>query len=157
MANLSLEVKKILKELEDHMQSKEDLDFVKTQIFNLYNAFFEEINNMEELANSRMAELAQAQVNMEEKFINIEKSLKNIEKDIYLDDEENMDDDDDYEFAIVCPYCNKEFVIDVDAIQGEVICPECKNEIELDWGDNSCSHEGCEGCSHDCHEEDDDM
>ena len=53
--------------------------------------------------------------------------LRNISNDIY-------EDEDDFE--IVCPYCNFEFIADIDESKTEIICPECENVIELDWGDN---------------------
>ena len=80
--------------------------------------------------------------------------VDHIEKDIY--------DEDGFDFEIVCPYCNYEFVIDVDDNKTEVQCPECKNIIELDWNGGE-DEEGCNGSCHGCsgcddvEDEDDDM
>ena len=71
----------------------------------------------------------------------------------------------DFDFEIVCPYCNYEFVIDVDENKTEIECPECNNLIELDWSgdvDDEPSAGGCLGDCHGCHgcgseDEDDDM
>ena len=43
MSNLNSEFKNILETLENNMKNKEDLEFVKVQIFNLYNMFFDEV------------------------------------------------------------------------------------------------------------------
>lgn len=64
-------------------------------------------------------------------------------KDIY--------EDEDYDFEIVCPYCNHEFVADIeDELKEEIECPECHNKIELDWDgeDDDCCSGGCCGCGH---------
>ena len=154
MANLSNELKKILDSLETTIKDKETLENVKVEMFNLYNVFFEELNKMKDLANSRMAEIAESQEKMQSKLEKIEKGIKNIEKDIYMDNES----DDDYDLTITCPYCNKEFVITMDELKEEIKCPECNNEIELDWG-QGCSGDCCSGgCSHHMEDdEDDDM
>lgn len=100
----------------------------------------------------------QNQQELVNKISKMQKVIDKIESDIYLDDE--------FDFEIVCPYCNNEFVIDMDEDRKEVICPECENVIELDWtGDLDedefiCGPEGCKGC-HGCvtfeEEDDDDM
>ena len=87
--------------------------------------------------------------------------IDNIEKDIYSED--------GFDFEIVCPYCNYEFIIDMDENKTEVTCPECSNTIELDWSgdideeENNCSGHcsGCSGCGNvnddENQDEDDDM
>lgn len=92
---------------------------------------------------------------LDNKMIKMETVVKKIESDIYLDE--------GFDFEIVCPYCNYEFVIDLDENKTEVTCPECDNVIELDWtgdisDDFSCGKGGCSGCHGGCeHDEDDDM
>ena len=117
--------------------------------------FYDEVTNLENLANSRMGEMAEKQASLEEKLDTIQKEVKNISVDIYGEDE----DDGEYSLTIACPYCNSEFTIDVDEIDDEVTCPECKQIIELDWG-HECDEDDCSGCGHHCHhddDEDDDM
>ncbi len=88
--------------------------------------------------------------------------IDNIEKDIYSED--------GFDFEIVCPYCDYEFIIDLDENKTEIECPECQNIIELDWtGDideenqNQDKQHGCNGSCHGCSgcdeddDEDDDM
>ena len=67
-----------------------------------------------------------------------------------------------FDFEIVCPYCEYEFIIDADEDKNEVECPECNNTIELDWSGDLCDDEGCSGHCHGCSscgdsDEDDDM
>lgn len=152
--NLNTEFKNILEILEKNIKDPEDLELVKVQIFNLYNLFFEEISKLEEIANSRISEMAQMQANMEEKLKTIEKEVKNISVDIYGEDD---DEEGEYDFTIVCPYCTNEFTLEVDELSNEVTCPECDNVIELDWG-HECDEGECDCCDHNCHhDEDDDM
>ena len=94
------------------------------------------------------------QKELNNKINKLENSINIIESDIYLDYE--------FDLEIVCPYCNNEFMVDIDEDRKEVICPECENVIELDWtgdlDDFECGHEGCSGChgcGHDDIEEDD--
>lgn len=98
--------------------------------------------------------ILQNQQELENRMSKIENSIKRIESDIYLDD--------DFDLEITCPYCNYEFVVDMDEDRKEVTCPECENVIELDWSgdvdDFECGPEGCagcHGCGHDDIEEDD--
>ncbi len=150
MSDINLTMKKIMKSLEEKITDKDTLEIAKTEIFNLYNSFIEEITDLNELANGRMAELAQTQKETNEKIENIEKSLKKIENDIYLDDD---DEDGEYTMGIVCPYCNKEFTVEIDEVadKDEIKCPECKNTIELDWGHDDCD---CDHCSGECEDDD---
>lgn len=154
MSNLNSEFKKILETLENNMKNKEDLELVKVQIFNLYNLFFDEITDLENLANSRISELTQRQVSMEETLKSMEKEVKNIAVDIYGEEES---EDGEYDFTIVCPYCDEEFSLEVDELEDEVKCPNCNETIELDWG-HECDEGSCGSCGHHCHhDEDDDM
>lgn len=95
--------------------------------------------------------ILQNQQELENKINKLEKSMNRIESDIYSDD--------NFDLEIMCPYCNYEFMVDMDEDKKEVICPECENVIELDWtgdldDDFGCGPEGCAGC-HGC--DDDDM
>lgn len=99
-----------------------------------------------------MKEIKQNQKVMNEKMTKMQQVIDHIESDIYSED--------GFDFEIVCPYCEHEFVIDVDESKQEVQCPECKNIIELDWSgelEDTCSGHchGCSGC--DDSDEDDDM
>ena len=153
MADLNVKWKQILNELEENLKNEEDLEFVKTQMFKLYNMFFDEMTRVEEMAYTRMETIAGTQAALEEKVENLENKLSSMEKELFIDDEES-------DFSITCPYCNNEFIADYDELKDEIVCPECNNVIELDWGDDSKEPDGCTGnCSgcklHD--DEDEDM
>src|SRR5699024_5469758 len=112
----------------------------------LYNLFFDEITDLEQTINDRMVEMAQTQLDIEEKLKSMDKSIKNIEKDIYMEDEM---DNGDYDIEIKCTYCNETFTVEMDDLtSAEITCPECNNTIELDWGaDCNCGEDGCDSCS----------
>ena len=150
MSNLNVKFKKILEDLEKNIQNKEDLEYIKVQIFNLYNMFFDEVNRIEEMTASRMETVAASQAALQEKVDKLENEIKSMEKELYIDE--------DSDFSITCPYCNKEFIVECEELKDEIECPECNNIIELDWGDNCDGHDGCShDCSHCHHDEDDDM
>ena len=105
-------------------------------------------------------ELKENQKIMTNKIEKMQQVIDHIESDIYSDE--------GFDFEIVCPYCEHEFVIGANEDKNEVECPECKNVIELDWTgdlyddeDDGCSGHccGCSGCvdSSDEENEDDDM
>ena len=62
--------------------------------------------------------------------------------------------EDGFDFEIICPYCNAEFIADVES-KSNIKCPECQNTIELDWNGgeeiNPCSGH-CSSCSSKCGE-----
>lgn len=150
MSNLNVKFKKILEDLEQNIQNKEDLEYIKVQIFNLYNLFFDEINRIEDMTAARMETIAGAQAVLQEKVETLENEIKSMEKELYIDE--------DSDFSITCPYCNNEFLVECEDLKDEIECPECNNIIELDWGDECDGHDGCGcDCSHCNHDEDDDM
>ena len=76
MSNLNVKFKKVLEDLEKNIQNKEDLEYIKVQIFNLYNMFFDEVNRMEEMSATRMETLAQSQAVLQERVEKIENVAK---------------------------------------------------------------------------------
>lgn len=95
----------------------------------------------------KIAKLEETQKINDAKIMRIEDILKEIEKDIY--------DEDGYDFEIVCPYCNHEFVTEFDDNKTEIKCPECKNIIELDWNEDDDCEADCSCCHGSCEEETD--
>lgn len=151
MSNMNDKFKQILDDLEKNVNNKEDLEYIKVQIFNLYNLFYDEISEKEEELTKRMEALAGTQAAMQEKIESLENELKSMEKELYIDE--------DSDFTIDCPYCNHEFIVECEDLKDEIECPECNNIIELDWGDD-CDCEEHHGCNHDCSQcgtEDEDM
>ena len=157
MADLKKKYNEIIKNLEENIENKKDLEYAKKQVNILANAFLDEMEEMEKLTETKFEELYKKQDKIEEKMAYLEKTLDGIEKDIY-------DVDDNYDLEIVCPYCNYEFILDEESTQkSEIECPECNNVIEIDW-DGESLEGGCSGhcssCSEQCgeeQEEDDDM
>lgn len=96
-----------------------------------------------------MQEIKANQKEMTEKMEKMQQVINHIENDIYLDE--------GFDFEIVCPYCEYEFVIDSNEEKNEIKCPECKNIIELDWSGDLCDDEGCSGHCHECSGCEDDM
>ena len=145
-----------LKDVEENIKNKEDLEYITKRFEQFYNQIESSSSNnkIAEMEN-KLKDLENKQNEIDEKFERIEEVVSNIEKDIYSEE--------GFDFEIVCPYCNYEFVIDVDEEKTEVECPECKNIIALDWlGDLDDDHLGCNGGCSSCHgcgpdDEDDDM
>ena len=102
-----------------------------------------------------LKELKQNQNEIDKKISKIGENIKDIKFDIYGEE----DDDENFDFEIVCPYCEYEFPIEADEELETVKCPNCNNEIELDWtgGNTEGSCNGhCGGC-HGCSDDDEDM
>lgn len=114
-----------------------------------------DINKQLEELLKEMKTIKENQIIMNEKMEKMQKVIDHIESDIYVDE--------GFDFEIVCPYCENEFVIDASEDKTQVECPECKNMIELDWSGDLYDEEG--GCAGHCHtcpgcgpiDEDDDM
>ena len=114
------------------------------------------MNDLEQQIARLLKEMQEIKGNQKiiaDKIDKMQQVISHIENDIYSDEA--------FDFEIVCPYCEYEFVIDADEDRREIECPECKNTIELDWtgdlDDDGCSGHchGCLGC--DDSDEDDDM
>ena len=95
-----------------------------------------DLNNIEK----KLDLILQKQQELENKMNKMENIINKIESDIYLDE--------GFDFEIVCPYCNNEFITDIDENKTEVECPECHNTIELEMMFDGCGCD-CEDCEHD--------
>lgn len=147
MDNMMSQYNKFMKELEERLKNPEDIEFVKNETYKLFISFYNEVDDLKNVYEQQLDII----LGRQEQF---ENRLGKMEKDIYM--EEGSD------FEIICPYCNNEFVVELDELKDEVECPECNNLIELDWNDdeNECGEHGCSGCQSDCNakkENDDDM
>ena len=153
LSDLKAKYTEIMQNLEKDLKNKEDVEYVKEKINTVFIMFMDEIEAITDRYEERIDHIVEQQAYLDQKMKDVEKTISTIEKDLYIDDEE------EYDFQIVCPYCNHEFLTDMDEddLKKEVKCPECDNIIELDWNDDE--HEGCSGncgsCGHDCSEEDD--
>ena len=147
MSVLSDNYKRIISEIEGKITNTEELEFVKEKVSELSMLFMDIIDNLTEKADEKIRQIEEKQKQIEDKMSQVESAVNNIESDIYTDEE-------NYDFEIVCPYCEYEFVEEIDG-KNEILCPNCNNIIELDWNDEE--EEGCSGhCSgcHGCNEED---
>lgn len=151
MSVLSDNYKKIIAEVEERITNPEDLEFVKEKMSELSIIFMDIIDNLTDKADEKIKQIEEKQKMLESKMGEVEKAVNEIEGDIY---EEN--DDEAFEFEIVCPYCDYEFTAEITGKE-EITCPECNNVIELDWNDEEDGSSCCSGHCHSCHgcEEDD--
>lgn len=157
MARLGEEYNRILSEIEQTISNESEKEIVKQKIMELASLFISNMEKMSDMVDNKLAKVEEKQKELDSKIEKINKSVSEIENDIY-DEEENGE----FDFEIVCPYCSYEFVTDLNMLgeeKNEIKCPECNNIIELDWNDDEegCSGHcsGCHGCGED--EEDDDM
>ena len=149
MSDLKNRYKEILKELENNIQDEKQRNFVISKFQELSIIFMDIIDRLTYITDIRVKDVEEKQKEIESRIASVQKTVDGIENDIYEDDES-------YEFEITCPYCNHDFVTDINSeINTEVECPECHNVIELDWNMNDeeeCGHE-CSSCGHGCMED----
>lgn len=156
MGSIKNEYKSFLDDIEKNIKNKEDLEYIKKRLSSFVDVIVEKVDDIANYRKEEIEQLEERQNEIEEKMSKMQGIIDNIEKDIYAEE--------GFDFEIVCPYCENEFLIDVDENKTEVECPECNNVIELDWTgnvDEEPEHDGCNGSCHGCHgcgeDEDDDM
>ena len=156
MGMLKNEYKSFLDDIEKNIKNKEDLEYIKKRFASFLDVVLDQMDYIMNYKTEEMEKLENAQKQIEQKMNKMQQVIDNIEKDIYSED--------GFDFEIVCPYCNYEFIIDLDENKTEIECPECQNTIELDWTGDVEEHEGtgcsgnCSGCSsHGACDEEDDM
>ena len=145
MSDIKGKYKRILEDLENNIKDPDDLIYTKEKFMELTLIFMDIVDRLTALTDARIKEVEDRQQEINNKISRVQSMVDEIEGDIY-------DQDEDYEFEIVCPYCNYEFTTDIaDEEKDEIKCPKCNNIIELDW--NSEEEYACGGdCSH-CHGE----
>ena len=145
MSDIKGKYKKILEDLENNIKEPQDLIYSKEKIMELTFIFMDIVDRLTALMDARIKEVEDRQMAINNRLEEVQSLVDEIEGDIY-------DEDDNYEFEIICPYCNYEFTTDMeDGEKDEVKCPNCNNIIELDW--NPEEEIACEGdCAH-CHGE----
>ena len=156
MSLLKNEYKRFLDDIEKNIKDKDDLEYIKQRFSAFMDVVLNQMDSIMNYKDEKINELEKMQNELDARMAKMQQVIDHIEKDIY--------DEDGFDFEIVCPYCNYEFVIDLDENKSEIECPECKNMIELDWtGNIDDEQSGCGGSCHGCHgcgeedEEDDDM
>ena len=171
MSELKKEFKYFMNDLEKNIKNKEDLEYVKGRTTEFMNVVLDQMEHILTYKEDKLSQIEKIQKDLSTKINNIQREIEDIEQDIYLDDsdEYEVDDEEDYDFEIVCPYCDNEFLIDLNQENSEIECPNCNNVIELDWTGNledsqeetnfGCNKGHCSGC-HGCgsmNDEEDDM
>ncbi len=129
MAELSSKYTKILSDIEAHISNSEEREYVSKKIAELSSIYLELLDRSTKINCIKINKIEQDQEKLVEKVTKIQETVNLIQNDIY--------EYDGYDFEIVCPYCNHEFVMEVnDEKKNEIKCPECHNMIELEWEDN---------------------
>ena len=146
MVSIKNEYKSFLDDIEKNIKNKEDLEYIKKRFADFLDVVLEKMDYILDYKEEEMNKLEEKQNQIEAKMAKMQKIIDNIENDIYSED--------GYDFEITCPYCNYEFIIDVDETKTEVQCPESKNMIELDWNEGE---DDLPNNSRDYNDEDDDM
>lgn len=144
MSELKNRYHAILQDIENHIQDEQEKKYVIEKFQELSMVFMDIIDRLTYMNDIKMKEIEERQHEIDNKLEEVKQSVDGIESDIYEEGE-------DYEFEIICPYCNYQFLADISSdTNTEVECPECHNIIELDWnGEEECEHE-CSHCMHDC-------
>ena len=114
-----------LKDIEANIKNKEDLDYIKLRFSQFLDVVLDQMDYIMDYRKEEVEKLEKKQKELDEKMGKVENIVNHIEKDIYSEE--------GFDFEIICPYCDYEFVIDVDEDKTEIECPECGNTIELDW------------------------
>ena len=147
MSDLKSRYQQILKELQDNIKNEKERNFVITKFQELSIIFMDIIDRLTYVTDIRVKDIEEKQKEMENKIGTVQKIVDGIENDIYEEEEP-------YEFEIVCPYCNHEFLADINSdMVAEIECPECHNVIELDWNSDESEEEyehNCPNCNREC-------
>lgn len=141
MSDIKGKYKKIVEDLEKNIKNPEELNYVKEKVMELTTMFMDIIDRLTILTDARIKDLEEKQEQINSKIDNVQSIVNEIEGDIY-------EDENSYEFEIVCPYCNYEFTTDIaDEEKEEIKCPKCNNIIELDWNEEEYQCTGnCSQC-----------
>ena len=144
MSNLNDEYEKIISKIESCITNEEELQLVKNEIAKLTILFINTVDKVVEYSEEKLNNMEEKHQDLEERLNTLKNKMSKIEKDIY-------EDEDGFEFEVICPYCNHQFVTDIDLeLNSEIKCPECKNIIELDWNEDDSQDENCKGNCHSC-------
>ena len=137
---------RIITEIEQTISNEKERKIVKQKVEELAGFFIDVIDKIANSTDAKIQEMEEKQKRIEEKMDHMQKIVEDLENDIYVSEDEPFD------FEIVCPYCNHEFVVEiqdgVEHMKKEIECPECHNMIELDWNEEE---EECIGDCHTCH------
>ena len=145
-----------IKDIEKNIKNEEDRKYVKKRMEEFLNVILDKMDTIMDYKEDEIKKMQETQENLEKKYKKMSEIIDKIEKDIYADE--------GFDFEIICPYCDYEFLIDDDENKKEVQCPNCKNIIDLEWNgevednyqDCSGNCSSCGGCDIELDDEDDD-
>ncbi|MCI8654947.1 MAG: hypothetical protein HFJ48_03610 [Clostridia bacterium] len=138
--NIKKEIEQFFTEIEKNVKNPENLRQIKEKTNKLISVFLEEMDKIIAYEETKIEKIEEKQKEMEKQIEAMRKTIENIEKDIYIEDE--------YDFDIICPYCDYEFAIEYNEEEKEAECPQCHNIVELDWSGDIEEETGCSGnCS----------
>lgn len=134
MAELSDKYTKILDDIRTSISNIDERKYVEKKLLELSSVYLGLLDRLTRTNTAKISKIEENQEKIVKKVTEIQESISNMKNDIY--------ELDGYDFEIVCPYCNFEFVTEIDNYnKEEVKCPNCNNVIELDWEDNEKSKE----------------
>ena len=106
MAEFSEKYSKIIKDIEKSISDEKEREIVLKKVSELSFMYMDVIDRISNVNSERMDDIEKHQDKLDEKIGKIKETVDLIKKDIY--------EDEDYDFEIVCPYCNHEFVADIE-------------------------------------------
>ena len=83
MTDLKKRFNEILQNIEKSVSNKEDLDYIKTQVYNVSMLFLNELDKLAEINLVRLNTMINKEKELETKIENMEKVIANLEKEIY--------------------------------------------------------------------------
>lgn len=148
MDNMVKEYKNILNNLEEKLKDNPDLEYIKSEFTNLFMIFFNEVDSLRVFYEEKLETILDRQSYFDEKMNNLEEKTNELEKGMLYDEDDemirnlfedtsDMNEYDEQECEVSCPYCNEIFYIDMEEARKEINCPYCNKAIELDWNDTS--------------------
>ncbi len=132
--NFKREFESFLQDIESNIKNSEDLEYINRRFSILINNI--QLNmqsqnidintsNIENKEENKIEKIIKSQEEILSRMEIMEKSINQIQVDIYEKDE--------FDLEIKCPYCENNFIADIENEKQELECPRCKNIIELDW------------------------
>ena len=93
MSELQNKLNKIMSDIENNMKDKEEFEYVKTQIYNIYTIFLDEFDELESKCNEKMENILIKCKVLDDRMKDIEDAVEKIESDIYIQENEEFDFD----------------------------------------------------------------
>ena len=141
MSDLTNKFQDIIKDIQNNISDEKELDYINKKIAEISIIYMDVIDSMKDIILNKIDNIEKVQNSIESKVSKIQSSISDIESDIY---------EDEYDFEIVCPYCNNIFTADIES-KSSIKCPECSNTIELDWNEDDSQCPGsCSSCGSHC-------